>query len=595
MNTRSLRDVPRLIRVATQLLFALLVFAFFGYGYPHHLHYQEQFQLFECTAGYALHALSQPGGLADYLSAFLTQFYVNSRFGGCFIALLLVGIQILTARRMHAQGFIAHVLSYFPAWVMLYFLLDEHALLSAPIALLGSLAVANALCHLSLSTLRRVLTLVGIPLTYWWFGGLCVVFVVAMTLEEVRRGWNAASTATLAAAVVLLAACPIVGQYLWPYPLDRLARGLHYYRYPAVFPTWVWASAGVEVAVMILALALKRPAASPQGKGWLGSALQAVCILATSAFIPHHYANWGKEDVMAYNFFARYQLWGKILEKANEETPLWTINICYLNLALGMTGNLPDYQFHYFQYSEDGLFPEFERDFTSPLATSEVFYYLGFINTAQRYTFEAQEAIPDGQKSVRCYQRLAETALINGEYDISRKYLRPLLHTIFYKDWAQKVWALTEDEKAFNARPLYKRLRFYRTPEDYLFSDTEIDSMLGRLFLTQKDCRMTFEYLMSYELLHRNLDLFYKYCSLGKDLGYKKLPKSYQEALLLRWALTHTDFNGFPWQVDKAIQQRMVRFIQDYRANRPMSYLREAYAGTYWLFYIQETIQYAAD
>jgi hypothetical protein len=539
--------------------------------------------------------MSQPGGLADYLSAFLTQFYVNSRFGGCFIALLLVGIQILTARQMHAQGFIAHVLSYFPAWVMLYFLLDEHAMLSAPIALLGSLAVADALCHLSPSTLRRVLTLVGIPLTYWWFGGLCVVFVVAMTLEEVRRGWNAASTATLAAAVVLLAACPIVGQYLWPYPLDRLARGLHYYRYPAVFPTWVWASAGAEVAVMILALALRSRSGKSEAsraKMALRNGCQAAIILLVSALIPLELAQMDKERVMKYDFLTRYEQWGGVLSLANEQTPRWVVDITCLNLALGMTGNLPEYQFIYFQYGPQGLFPDFKREFTTPIVTSEVFFHLGFINSAQRYVFEAQEALPDGQKSARCCQRLAETALVNGDYPVCRRYLRLLEHTLFYRKWAEDIELLTHDEKALNEHPLYGCLRRLRTDEDYLFSDTEMDSMVGRLFMKNSENRMAYEYLMSYELLNRNLEKFYQYCSLGKDLGYKKLPKSYQEALLMRWATQHSNFNGFPWQVDRGRKEMMAAFIQDYQAHRSVEYLREKYKGTYWIYYIQQEMKF---
>jgi hypothetical protein len=41
--------------------------------------------------------------------------------------------------------------------------------------------------------------------------------------------------------------------------------------------------------------------------------------------------------------------------------------------------------------------------------------------------------------------------------------------------------------------------------------------------------------------------------------------------------------------VDQGLPQQMVHFIQDYRANRPMEYMQQQYAGTYWLYYIQET------
>jgi hypothetical protein len=582
----------------TVLLFALTVFVFFGYFYPHHLHYQEQYQLFELTSDYAWRTLWRPGGLADYLGGFLTQFYVNSRFGGAIIALLLVGIRQLTAHAIGRRRFVGYALSYWPAWTMLYYLFDENAMLAAPVALAGSLACAAAMERIRGRALRMVLTVLLTPLMYLWWGGVAVVFVAARAVREVRRGWTARVGWGLLAALLAWTACPPVAQYIWPYPLEQFYRGIHYFRFPAMFPTGLWVSAGLCVAVMALGLVWKPKGYKEglsRGRTALYEAFQGACVWAVSLLICQHGANWDKERVMAYDFFARYQQWDEILKLANEEEPTWSMNITYLNLALGMTGNLPEHQFQYFQYTEECLFPPFELDFTSPLPASEAFYYLGFINTAQRYTFEVQEAIPDGQRSARCYQRLAETALIDGDYPIARKYLRPLLHTMFYRNWARNVWRLTEDEGALEKRPLYSRLRHLRNTEDYLFSDTEIDSMLGRIFLLHKDNRMAFEYLMSFELLSRHLDLFEKYIHMGGGLGYKQLPRSYQEALLLNWTMHHSDFRGFEWQVSPALKQQMVNFINDYNANKPMDYMRQVYKGTYWLFYILETKQHTVD
>ncbi len=47
------------------LLVFLAVFMFFGLAYPHHLHYQEQFQLFLFGSNYVWDIVKQPGGVAD--------------------------------------------------------------------------------------------------------------------------------------------------------------------------------------------------------------------------------------------------------------------------------------------------------------------------------------------------------------------------------------------------------------------------------------------------------------------------------------------------------------------------------------------------
>lgn len=57
-------------------LFGLSVFLFFGLVYPHHLHYHEQFQLFLSTPAYFLQLMAKPGGLAEYMASFLTQFFL---------------------------------------------------------------------------------------------------------------------------------------------------------------------------------------------------------------------------------------------------------------------------------------------------------------------------------------------------------------------------------------------------------------------------------------------------------------------------------------------------------------------------------------
>ncbi len=67
--------------------------------------------------------------------------------------------------------------------------------------------------------------------------------------------------------------------------------------------------------------------------------------------------------------------------------------------CFGKDGQMGDRMFEFYQNGTEGLLPEFQRDFTSPLPTSEAYYHLGMVNTAQRFTFEAMEAIPNFNKS----------------------------------------------------------------------------------------------------------------------------------------------------------------------------------------------------
>lgn len=83
---------------------------------------------------------------------------------------------------------------------------------------------------------------------------------------------------------------------------------------------------------------------------------------------------------------------------AEKEIPSTPLEVVSLNLALGKTGQLGERMFQFYQNGTGGLLPDFVRDFNVPLMVNEVYYHLGMINTAQRFTFEAMEAIPSYQK-----------------------------------------------------------------------------------------------------------------------------------------------------------------------------------------------------
>ena len=212
-------------------------------------------------------------------------------------------------------------------------------------------------------------------------------------------------------------------------------------------------------------------------------------------------ANFKAEKVMQYDFMACHQQWNRILETVNAEKPNNQIGVTVQNLALAMHGMLADHLFDYNQNGLAGLLPDVQSDATSPMPTAEAFYQLGMINVAQRTVFEAQEAILDFQKSGRCYKRLAQTNLINGSYEVARKYLLALQKTLFYRDWANETLPLLGNEEAIAKHPEYGRLRQWAYQENFFFSDHVTADMLETLYFGNTDNRLALEYLKAYYML----------------------------------------------------------------------------------------------
>ena len=115
------------IHLIYTLLFGVAVLLFFGLAYPHHLHYQEQYQLFLFDSDYVWNIVRQPGGVADLLGRFCTQFFLYAWVGALIIALLLSAVQLLVLRLANWGWF--YGLSFVPSFLLWLFLLDENALL----------------------------------------------------------------------------------------------------------------------------------------------------------------------------------------------------------------------------------------------------------------------------------------------------------------------------------------------------------------------------------------------------------------------------------------------------------------------------------
>ena len=446
-----------LVRYLTSSIFCVAVLLFFGLAYPQHLHYQEQYQLFLFDSSYVWDIVKQPGGVADLLGRFCTQFFLYAWVGAAIIAVLLSIVQLMVLQLMGSNKL--YGLSFIPSALLWLYLLDENALLSGVWAVMLTLFVAWIVMSLTKGWLRVVLLLIAIPILYYLAGPVCL-----------------------------------------PIPVDRLWSGIHYYRMPKVFPWLLWAVAFSAFVIILIGRFFRRKTIIKNLSPIISHlifALVAICI----GWMVWKNANFKAEKVMQYDFMATHQQWNRIIETANKEKPNNQIGVTVQNLALAMRGVLLDQMQNYNQNGIAGLLPDVQSDATSPIPTAEAFYQLGMINVAQRTVFEAQEAILDFQKSGRCYKRLAQTNLINGNYEVARKYLAALQKTLFYRDWANETLPLLGDEKAIANHPEYGRLRKWAYKDNFLFSDHVTPEMLESLFFGCKDNSMAYQYLIAYYML----------------------------------------------------------------------------------------------
>lgn len=218
-------------------------------------------------------------------------------------------------------------------------------------------------------------------------------------------------------------------------------------------------------------------------------------------------------DVLEYDMYVREKCWDEIIEKAEKSKPTSLTSMCATNLALGMKNKLLTKGTKLNRFGVKGLVPMFDHNPLMAFTIAETYFHLGMVNSAQRMYFESMEAIYNRNKSARCISRLAETNIINGHYEVAKKYLRLLQKTLFYKEWATNRLKMIESgEDAIMADKLYGRLRNECLRQDFLYNDVDmIDGVFGNLFVRNPDNSLAMQYLLIYAALEGNAEKYNTY------------------------------------------------------------------------------------
>ena len=585
-NLLSHKYTPWLLTI----LFGLAVFLFWRFRYPFALTYQEQLQLFLFDGDYFCSRMAEPGGFARYVAEFLMQFYNSVTMGALILAVLYMLVQRLTWRLMidhhlPKTNHYYYALSFIPAIMLWYAMGDESVMLTYVVALLMALAAALAWRQVKLVKLVRLVRLVqlavllvAIPLLYWLIGPMVLLaalllmpWMVAVPGRPWSDGWRYwfyVQAFVYALALILLSA-----HYL-PFPMLRVVLGISYYRFPETMPYVLMA---IPVVIWLMALFVKK---LPQPKQWVEWCLVALVAIVSVGIWRGLGYDAKKYDLIEYDYLVRIGDWNGIISKAEQQMPDLPMSVSATNLALGMTNQLGDRAFDFYQRGSEGLLPKFERNFATSQLTGEIYFNLGLVNTAQRFAFEAMEAIPNYNKSARVVKRLAETNLINGQYEVARTYLQMLEKTIFYRPWAQRTLNLLGDEKAIEAHPLYGKLRQYRLQEDFLFSDRELDKICGLLFVHNQQNQMAAQYLLMMPLLDRDMPRFMSYVKVVQNrIGYN--PRHCQEGIA--FAFMQQRQQPPKGVVSPFVLQQMNDFAQAYSVDKSAAGLNR-FRNTAWYY-----------
>jgi len=270
--------------------------------------------------------------------------------------------------------------------------------------------------------------------------------------------------------------------------------------------------------------------------------------------------------------YAEKQDWQKVLECA-EQYPESQYNVFFnydINRALYHTGRLGDEMFSYHQnpfalllsMPESGSVSDASKKLCRKAQKVDIFMELGYLGHARRFASEALEL------SNSCPYMLKKLALIylaEGQNETAKIYLGALSKDLIYGRFARGLLLRLEKDSQLTDYEPVQSLRRVAVQTDYI-SDYDLADFFAPLLQQNPHNKMAFEYMMATYLLTGQVEKIALNISSLNEIGYKKMPRHYEEAMLVYAALRQlrsgekTILRGLP------ISLKTIQRFQEYNA-----------------------------
>lgn len=257
--------------------------------------------------------------------------------------------------------------------------------------------------------------------------------------------------------------------------------------------------------------------------------VQVIGVLALTVISFYSTFDKAERDKIFVSFYGANADWANVIKTAEgiKEYDIFT-NFEY-NKALANTGKLAENMLNYPQLAGSrGLFLDGLVTSDVLFVCSDQFYDLGFIYESQHWTFEAQTIFPN---SPRLMKRLVQIHLINRQYKIAEKFLNRLGENMIYHDWVTKHRKFIQDTSMVAKDPEFSWKRKCE-PIGSFTTSTSLQKLYKLIQANPKN-KMAFEYLLCSNILDGDLGTFE--ASLKENPQFIKypLPRSWNEALIL--------------------------------------------------------------
>ena len=530
-----------------------------------------------------------PGGLVEYLSAFLSQFLYYSWAGALVITLqawlffICTGyfLKAINAPRLYWIRFIPPILLLIAYSQYTYYFVTTMALLAALFFVCLYLRTDS-----KSKFLRAVLFLVLSVILYTIAGGAYLLFAGLCATYELllRRRWQLGLLYSLLALIipyvqgVLVFGVSIIDAFgnLLPVSWKILS-----YKSPKRMITVVCilylllplTTVGLELwRILVRHLALQPEqegqahflsikktylALFVSGSPILRWTIESVVLFAVAGAV-FFWHDDKRKTLFAVDYYAYHRMWPQVLASARHHPNSYFI-VHAVNRALYHTGRL-NYEMLCYPQHPATLFLPIKEHVSVSWKRCDTYIDLGLINKAEHELIESMETFGERPTTL---QRLALINMVKGNISTAQTYLGALAKTLFETGWANNYLHRLERDPDLSTDNQIQHLRCLTLENDYPFSLLNDEQMLLELLENNRQNRMAFEYLMAWYLLGGQLEEFTQNLDRLDDFNYSEIPRLYEEAILYSLSRGKSvDLHGR--QVSPESRQRFAGFVNIY-------------------------------
>jgi len=606
VNTERLPQVSRAdrFRAVRSLVFFGFFYLYFAVGIDVRLLYHgcgwvDNFPCFYRGWGFFQSFLSRPGGIIEYLAAWLAQSFYYSWLGAAVVTAQAWGLWACTGLLLKAFG--ADRLRGL-RYVVPLALIGLYCRYSFPFvpttALLAALLGACLYLRLDAKTNGGAIgTFVALCLIlYIAAAGAVLVFAVVCGLHEVlvkRRGGPALAQLAVGMAMPyvvggLIYGVRILDAYcrLTPMSWELLSRNSFRGVAKPVCGLFLFVPATAAILGIMGLVTARRNSSKPPGGRlklplWtqsLRANLPTVALVASTAGVVLFCRTPARKNTLLADYFSRQGMWDQVLALGRRSPYQYTV--CHaVDRALCHLDRLGDEMFEFPQHPTALLLTD---PAVEPLWQKfDTCLDLGLVNQAENSLVLCTEIY--GERPLLLH-RLATINMIKGNLGAARVYLRSLAKVPFWKATADRDLARLDGDPGLSEDPEIRHYRSVMLKED---SVQNIDTL--NVLLTENAANRTaYQYGVAFMLFSKDLNGFARLFNTYHQRNFTRVPRLYEQAIAVAQMVGTWPADAPAPTVSPQAKAQLDEFLQAFRGASGVAAqtsLRARFGDTYFYYY----------